>query len=362
MWSDPEAAGGLATTQPVLRRGHVWLVQTQPDRRQRAMVLLSPDRDEASDDPLLAAPLVRGNAAPGRVAVEIPATFDGAVIDLRRLVAIDPSALLQPIARLAAPRLAEVDKGLCDVLGLDLPAWPSADELERRLLAASLASGADAAPAPPDRVLELPATPAAPAYNGDSPLDLQGVAAHGGTATVDVPRQIPEPFDEPAPVQEPPLIGHPLPFGRAPSLDHLGFGPPPAPPPLPDATATSADEAGDGEDARGVLDEHPIAQLFGRPRPLPAAAATPYSFTNTGARNTPAAAVMPEILEIVQRRLHRSAPRLEAVLSQAADEGRSLEWAAAAVRHASVRGVMQSTLDEIAAEIAAVGARLDSMY
>ena len=271
MWSGPEAAGGVAATHPELRRGHVWLAQAAAGGAQRAVLLLSRDRDAGDDAPVLAAPVVRGTPATGRVAVELLSGFEGAVVDVRRLVAIDRAALIHPIMRLAAPRLAEVDMALCDVLGLDVPAWQSADAL-----------------AIPD------------AADGDAP--------------------------------------------------------PPAPPPLMEPTrAVAIDDVRDGGNERAGLDDHPIAQLFGRPRPVSPEAAPARATAPSAAADLQVADVMPELLAIVQRRLHRSAPRLEAVLSQAGEEGRTVEWAAAAVRHASVRGVMQSTLDEIAGEISAVG-------
>lgn len=296
MWSGPQAAGGVATTHPELRRGHVWLAHVASDRANRAVLLLSPDRDGDGDDPLLAAPVVIGTPATGRVAAEFPAGFDGAVVDLRRLMAIDHCALIQPLARLAAPRLAEVDRALCDVLGLDVPGWQSAGELE---------STADAQPAPPDEAAPQPVVPS---------------AGNGAVA-----------------------------------LDQFEFAPPPPPPPVMETTTASLDDVRDGGNTRAGLDDHPIAQLFGRPRPASQQQAPAPAPGRSPAADIRAADVMPELFAIVQRRLHRSAPRLEAVLSQAGEEGRTVEWAAAAVRHASVRGVMQSTLDEIAGEIAAVG-------
>lgn len=128
---------------------------------------------------------------------------------------------------------------------------------------------------------------------------------------------------------------------------------PPPPPPEPD-------EATPPPVVSARLDDHPIAQLFGQPDPVyRAGAPTPPSPAGGGRSGSPtrAAAVMPELLDIVRRRLQRSAPRLEAVLGQAADEDRSVEWAAAAVRHSAVRGVTQSTLDDIAREFSAAGAR-----
>ena len=323
MWSGPEAAGGVASTLTELRRGYIWLVQIPPERGQRAMLLLSRDRDGGVDEPLLAAPLVRGAAAAGRVAVEIPPGFEGAVIDVRRLSSIDRSALVQPIARLAAPQLAAVDKALCDVLGLDVPVWPSAAELERRLLAV-------------DEVPDVEDEPAEPLIKTD-------VAQPAGVI--------------PLPSVPPTTNGEGSHFAQPAAFAQSGFGPPPAPPPVVPTTRAMHDDARDGVNVDGGLDEHPIARLFGRPRPATLQPSWLSSPAGAGADATRASDVMPEMLDIVQRRLHRSAPRLEAVLSQAAEEGRSVEWAAAAVRHASVRGVMQSTLDEIAAEISAVGAQ-----
>ena len=321
MWSGPEAAGGVATTHPELRRGHVWLVQAAPERGQRAVVLLSRDREGGLDDPVLVAPVIRGAPSTGRVAVEIVAGFDGAVVDVRRLMAIDHSALIQPLMRLAAPRLAEIDMALCDVLGLDVPAWRPVDELESPPVThASLA----------DEVAIEVANP--PATNGAAP------------------------HPEPLAVVEAASVDYPAQLVQAATFDQLGFAPPPPPPPAMEITSAPFDDASDGGNEIAGLDDHPIAQLFGRPRPGSSEPAPSLTQLRSPAADIRVADVMPQLLGIVQRRLHRSAPRLEAVLSQAGEEGRSVEWAAAAVRHASVRGVMQSTLDEIAGEIAAVGA------
>jgi mRNA-degrading endonuclease toxin of MazEF toxin-antitoxin module len=319
MWSGPEAAGGVAT-HPELRRGHVWLVQGAPDRGQRAVLLLSRDREGHVDDPLLAAPVIRGAPAIGRIAVDILAGFDGAVVDVRGLVAIDRSALIQPLMRLAAPRLAEVDMALCDVLGLDAPAWHAADELK---------SAPEPHVSPADEVAPEPAIP--PATNGAAPR--------------------PEPLGG----VHPSAVDYPAPFVQPTAFDRLGFAPPP-PPPVMETSGPAFDDVRDGRNEVTGLDDHPIAQLFGRPRPASHQLAPPPAPLRSAAADIRAADVMPQLLGIVQRRLHRSAPRLEAVLSQAGEEDRTVEWAAAAVRHASVRGVMQSTLDEIAGEIAAVGA------
>lgn len=319
MWSGPEAAGGVAATRPELRRGHVWLANVTSDRGHRAVLLLSRDRDGGGADPVLVAPVVLGAPATGRVAAEFPTGFDGAVVDVRRLMALDRSALIQPLGRLAAPRLAEVEQAVCDVLGLDVPVWNSAE----------FDSASGARPVPPDEAAQ-PAIP--PAGNG--------AVAH----------------PLPVAVVQSAVVEESAPFLQSAALDQLGFLPPPPPPPMLETSAALADDVRDGENAPAGFDDHPIAQLFGRPRPASPEPAPALAPMRSSAADIRVADVMPELLAIVQRRLHRSAPRLEAVLSQAGDEGRTVDWAAAAVRHASVRGVMQSTLDEIAGEIAAAGA------
>lgn len=132
------------------------------------------------------------------------------------------------------------------------------------------------------------------------------------------------------------------------------------------------------------LEDHPMARLFGQtppavPAPAPddpprgrdelpspgdrAAAYGAAARDDGAARATPAAVTdrredaLPALLDVVRRRLHRSSPHLEGLIVDAVHQGRSVEWAAAAVRRASVRGVMQSTLDDIAAEMEAVDAR-----
>src|SRR5579864_275264 len=74
------------------------------------------------------------------------------------------------------------------------------------------------------------------------------------------------------------------------------------------------------------LEDHPMARMFGQsPPPLPVAPAV------AGAEPD-VAALLPELRAVVQRRLHRSSPRLELILDDAAADGHSVEWAAAAVR------------------------------
>ena len=105
-----------------------------------------------------------------------------------------------------------------------------------------------------------------------------------------------------------------------------------------------------------------MARLFGQTPPaLPAAApsappcaAAPAAPPRHDERSAEA---LPELLELVRRRLHRSSSHLEGLIVDSVGEGRTIDWTAAAVRRASVRGVMQSTLDDIAAEMESVAAR-----
>lgn len=128
------------------------------------------------------------------------------------------------------------------------------------------------------------------------------------------------------------------------------------PPPrshLPDPGSRPRPEAVPDDRPPRRLEDHPMARLFGQsPPPHPLAAAPPPAAAEV-------AALLPELRALVQRRLHRSAPRLQLVLDEAAADGRSVEWVAAAVRATPVRGVMQSSLDEIADEMLEVAGRRD---
>ena len=124
------------------------------------------------------------------------------------------------------------------------------------------------------------------------------------------------------------------------------FAAPPDPPPLPDP-----DETWSLGTASGRLEDHPMAQLFGQPPPR---APSPPSHRAEG--GVPVAAMLPELIELARRRLHRSASRIEAILQDAAASGRSVDWVAAAVRATSIRGVVQSSLDELAREMSALAA------
>lgn len=347
MWSAPDGSRDRAGDQRLPQRGEVWLAASPPARTRDLVVIVGANFPSSSGRPILAAPLLpSGAAGPGRVTVgEAHGLHAPATLDAAALVALDPANLVMAIASLSDAGLATLDSALRDVLGIPAPA---------------------------------PVQPAL--MNGDA----QEVVAE----TV---------FDvfPPAPPPPPPLTDMGIhPFHAAPLPMDPARGEPPdsvaSDAYADDRTPTSAqpDWLWSADDAG--FDDHPIAQIFGRPQhrlgegsrdvlpptspsppaaELPGAAFAAASNRGTSAslpvhlRDAPiesptrAAAVMPELLEIVRRRLQRNAPRLEGVLQQAADEGRSVEWAAAAVRHTGVRGVVQTTLDEIADEMSAAGAR-----
>lgn len=300
-----------------MRRGQIWLAERTLPLPPGLVLVLSDDGEPAGA--VAVAPLVPSRLdARGCVAVDETDGLDApATVDVRRLTSLERSAFVRPLGAVSARRQALVDSALCDVLGI------------------AIAEPAAAAPAVVPR-----ADPTPPMSNG---------AAHTEYAPPPPP---PPPLPDPAPlhIATPPPEAAPVyeALGRRdPELAYRGTVS--RDDTLYEVTVPEPEPFAWSEAALG-LDEHPIAQLFPQPEPAPR--------RDVRVENpTPAAAVMPELLEIVRRRLHRSAPRLEGVLVQAADEGRSVQWAAAAVRHTAVRGVMQSTLDEIAQELSAVGVR-----
>ena len=65
--------------------------------------------------------------------------------------------------------------------------------------------------------------------------------------------------------------------------------------------------------------------------------------------------VLPELKLLVRDRLHKSSMKLEILLEEAATWDRSVESVVDEVRNTSIRGVRQSTLEEIAAQMLALG-------
>jgi len=64
--------------------------------------------------------------------------------------------------------------------------------------------------------------------------------------------------------------------------------------------------------------------------------------------------VLPDLKLVARERLHRSAPRLERLLEDAAEEARPLNAVMADIRQMSIRGVLPSTLAEVADQMQAV--------
>lgn len=101
------------------------------------------------------------------------------------------------------------------------------------------------------------------------------------------------------------------------------------------------------------LEDHPMAQLFGQTQPR-SSGVSAAAGGSTGPEHTPIAAMLPDLRALVRARLHRAAPRLETVLEEGAASGRSVAWAAAVVRTMPIRGIVQPSLDELAATMLAL--------
>ncbi|MFN2582560.1 MAG: type II toxin-antitoxin system PemK/MazF family toxin [Candidatus Dormibacteria bacterium] len=121
-------------------------------------------------------------------------------------------------------------------------------------------------------------------------------------------------------------------------VEAASLSPPPPPPPA----------AGTGR-----LEDHPITQLFGQ---SPAPAMTSFGAPGHGSSEVRVSDVLPDLQHLVRQRLHSSATRLESILDEGVTGGRSVSWAADAVRTTSIRGVLQSSVDSIADEMEAIAA------
>lgn len=108
------------------------------------------------------------------------------------------------------------------------------------------------------------------------------------------------------------------------------------------AAAGGTGENGAGEDY--VDDEYtnPFATVFG-PNP---------SETDSSDKvNPPIQELLPELKAIVHNRLQRSAARVEAMLDDASEADRPLDEVLDEIRGLVIRGIMQSTLDELVDEM-----------
>jgi mRNA-degrading endonuclease toxin of MazEF toxin-antitoxin module len=275
-------------------RGQVWLAEAPGARLRRLVVVLVPDADGGRAT--IVAPLGRAaTAAAGRVALQDQdGVADGGTVLVGRLFTLHPDDLVARVAMLPPQRVEELDSALRHVLGIETGTAPSPAVDAATTVAAALPE---------------PALPPVP-----QPITTSAAPA--------------PPMPKPMTRSEPP-------------------------PPPPDRSAAPQVVPWDDPVASARLEDHPMARLFGQSQP---ARSVPDPSGSRPATAAGAARVLPELLDVVRRRLHRSSPRLEGLLAQAADEGRSVAWTAAAVRRASVRGVMQSTLDDIAAEMESVAA------
>lgn len=293
VWSD--AAAMPDSESPVApRRGQVWLAET-PGSRRGLVVVIAPDADHGRV--AIVAPVTPGAAAGrGRVTLHDEGGLSGGgAVQVGRLTAVHRGELIAMVSTLARQRLDEIDAALRDVLGIGAPAAP---------------------PSPPQLRRDPPLQEFLP-----PPPPSERLAS---------PQQVPPwpPTSESTRLEDHPMARL---FGQSspalPPSGHSGTDPAavPAIAPVPAASGIAPVPAGSG-----------IA-------PVPASSGI--------------APVLPALLEVVRQRLHRSSPHLEGLLVQAAGEGRSIEWTTAAVRRASVRGVMQSTLDDLAAEMETAAAR-----
>ena len=116
--------------------------------------------------------------------------------------------------------------------------------------------------------------------------------------------------------------------------------------------------------ASGNLSDHPaaadeestITHVFGVAQSPPRPELVPVAAGVSGS-DTSVAQLLPELKRLVQERLHHSSLRLEILLEDAAANNASLDAVVAEVRATPIRGVMQSTLDDLADEMLALGER-----
>lgn len=69
---------------------------------------------------------------------------------------------------------------------------------------------------------------------------------------------------------------------------------------------------------------------------------------------SPIATMAPELKRVARERLQRSSPRVEAMIDEAVARNLPLDGLLVQIRGLVIRGIMQSTLDEVVADMAAV--------
>jgi hypothetical protein len=115
----------------------------------------------------------------------------------------------------------------------------------------------------------------------------------------------------------------------------------------PPASGNAGDHPAPFDEESTITHVFGVAQNPPRPELVPVAAAV------SGADSV--AQLLPELKRLVQERLHHSSLRLEILLEDAAANNASLDAVVAEVRATPIRGVMQSTLDDLADEMLALG-------
>jgi hypothetical protein len=108
-------------------------------------------------------------------------------------------------------------------------------------------------------------------------------------------------------------------------------------------------------DARSEVNGH--AELDGAPYEYTPQAPHLVDLDSPPTEGVPVAEVLPELKLLVRDRLHKSSMRLEILLEEAATWDRSVESVVDEVRRTSIRGVQQSTLDDLADQMLALGGR-----
>lgn len=117
--------------------------------------------------------------------------------------------------------------------------------------------------------------------------------------------------------------------------------------------------------AQPAPDESPLSALFGgtpapqenAPVPAPVAPEMPIPAAAPNGASSPLQELLPELKLIARTRLQRSAARVETVLDTAAQRGQSLDAVFTEIRGLVIRGVMQSTLDQVVSEMGQVAQR-----
>jgi len=97
-----------------------------------------------------------------------------------------------------------------------------------------------------------------------------------------------------------------------------------------------------------------LAQIFGVPNSATPTEMVPHHADSSAPNPSDISLLLPDLKLLVRSRLRLSSGRIEALLDEAVTAGRPVESAASAIRNLSVRGVMQSTLDQLADDIVAM--------